>query len=181
MSRAVSIAGLTENQESFCLEYAKCGNATAAYRLAYPKSKAKPETINVAASKLLGEHKIRIRIEGIRKSAEAVTDMTIERWAQEVTRLAISDPRKIMHEDGRMKMPHELDSETAAAIASFKFDIDGSIEYKFWSKPQALDMMARHKGAFEKDNQQKSGALEGLPRELLQAMVQRLKALNANH
>jgi len=172
------VAGLTEAQETFCLEYAKSGNASAAYRLAYPNSKAKPETINVAACKLAGEHKIRIRIEQLRAAVEQKTDMTIERWAQEVTRLATVDARNIMHPDGRMKMPHELDAETAAAVASFKFDVDGTIEYKFWPKTAALDMMAKHKGAYEKDNEQKGGLFDHLPRDLVRQIAERLKRIN---
>lgn len=169
--------GLTEAQERFCLEYAKSGNASAAYRIAYPMSKAKPETINAMASKLASEHKVRMRIEQLRAEVEQKTDMTIERWAQEVTRLATVDARNIMHPDGRLKMPHELDDETAAAVASFKFEADGTIEYKFWPKTKALDMMAKHKGAYEKDNEQKGGLFDHLPREVLKELAERMRRM----
>jgi len=172
---SVVITGLTEAQERFCLEYAKSGNASASYRLAYPKSKAKAETINSMASTLASEQKVRIRVAELKALTVKQTDMNLERWAQEVTRLATVDSRKIMHEDGRMKMPHELDDDTAAAVASFEFDIDGSIKYKFWPKTQALDMMARHKGAYKEDNEQRKGLFENLPREVVKEIVDRLK------
>ncbi len=175
---SVVITGLTEAQERFCLEYAKSGNASAAYRIAYPKCKAKPENVNVLASRLVAQVKVKSRITELRAAVVKQTDMNLERWAQEVTRLATSDARNIMHEDGRIKMPHELDDDTAAAVASFEFDVDGSIKYKFWPKTQALDMMARHKGAYKEDNEQKGGPLDGLSRDVLKAMVERLKALN---
>ena len=175
---SVVITGLTEAQERFCLEYAKSGNASAAYRIAYPKCQAKPENVNVLASRLVAQVKVKSRITELRAAVVKQTDMNLERWAQEVTRLATSDARNIMHEDGRIKMPHELDDDTAAAVASFEFDVDGSIKYKFWPKTQALDMMARHKGAYKEDNEQKGGPLDGLSRDVLKAMVERLKALN---
>ena len=43
--------------------------------------------------------------------------MDMARWAQEVTRLATADARRLMHPNGKMKLPHELDDDTAAAIA----------------------------------------------------------------
>lgn len=178
MSKVANV-GLTEAQERFCLEYAKSGNASAAYRIAYPSSlKWKESSVNCNASQMTSNTKISQRIAELRALTVKQTDMNLERWAQEVTRLATVDSRKIMHEDGRMKMPHELDDDTAAAVASFEFDVDGSIKYKFWPKTQALDMMAKHKGAYKEDNEQKGGPLDGLSRDVLKAMVERLKALN---
>lgn len=43
---------MTENQKKFADEYIKCGNATKAYKIAYPKVK-KDETAKAAASRLL--------------------------------------------------------------------------------------------------------------------------------
>lgn len=175
MTRSLAVSGLNAAQETFCLEYAKSGNASASYRLAYPNTKAKPENVNVLASRLMAEVKIKSRIETLRSAAEQKTDMTIERWAQEVTRLATTDARNIAHSDGKIKMPHELDDDTAAAIASFKIDSDGNVEYRFWPKTQALDMMAKHKGAYKEDNEQRKGLFEHLPREVVKEIVDRLK------
>jgi hypothetical protein len=64
------------------------------------------------------------------------------------------------------------------AIKSFKIDEYGRIEYQFWDKNAALEKAAKILGLFEKDNHQKGGILAGLPRELVQQMVERLRALN---
>ena len=175
---SVMISGLNEAQERFCLEYAKSGNATEAYRIAYPNTKAKPENVNVLASRLSAEVKIKSRITELRAEVVKQTDMDLCRWAQEVTRLATVDSRNIVHEDGSMKMLHELDDDTAAAVASIEIDDKGAIKYKFWPKTQALDMMARHKGAYKEDNEQKGNPLNGLSRDVLKAMVERLRILN---
>lgn len=67
--------------------------------------------------------------------------------------------------------------QAASLYAGIKQTKDG-LEVKLHSKVDVMDKLFRHLGLYEKDNQQKAGALEGLPRELLQAMVQRLKAIN---
>jgi phage terminase small subunit len=51
-------------------------------------------------------------------------------------------------------LPHQLDEDTAAAVASFKIDEYGRIEYKFWNKVDALDKLMRHLGLYERDNAQ---------------------------
>ena len=79
--------------------------------------------------------------------------------AEENLRLAQSRISGIMHADGRVKLPHELDPETEAAIASFKIDEYGRIEYKFWDKNSALERAAKILGLFKKDNEQKPPAI----------------------
>lgn len=178
MGAAVIDRGLTEQQERFCLEYAKSGNASAAYRIAYPRSlKWKDVSVNVAATRMSAKASVSLRIAELRALVVKQTDMNMARWAQEVTRLATADARRLMHPNGKMKLPHELDDDTAAAIASFRFDIDGTIEYKFHSKVASLDMMGRHKGAYKEDNVQKGGLFDQLPREVLKDLAERMKRM----
>lgn len=82
--------------------------------------------------------------------------------ARENLRLAQSRISGIMHADGRVKLPHELDPETEAAIASFKIDEYGRIEYKFWDKNSALERAAKILGLFKKDHDQRADALGDL-------------------
>ncbi len=178
MGSAVTDRGLTGQQERFCLEYSKSGNASAAYRIAYPKSrKWKDTSVNVAATRMAAKTNVSLRIAELRALVVKRTDMSIERWAQEVTRLATADARNLMHPDGKMKLPHELDDDTAAAIASFRFDVDGTIEYKFHSKVSSLDMMAKHKGAYKEDNAQRGGLFDSLPREVLKELAERMRRM----
>lgn len=159
-------ARLTEANEIFIAEYVKTGNATEAYRKSRPNSRASKKTQSENACRLLIDSNIAARIEELRAATIAATGMNIERWTKELNRLGTADIRKIMHPDGRMKLPHELDDDTAAAIASFKIDIDGTIEYKFWPKAQPLDMLGKHIGAYERDNKQKTDPLASLLAQL---------------
>lgn len=70
-----------------------------------------------------------------------------------------------------------VSKQAAALYAGVKQTKDG-LEVKLHSKVEVMDKLFRHFGLYEADNKQKVSELDGLPRELLQAMVQRLKALN---
>lgn len=109
---------------------------------------------SAAGSRLLRDDRVLTEIE--RRRAEIVSNLRLDtdRLYQEIGRIAFSDIRKIMHDDGRMKLPKELDADTAAAIASFEFDLDGSIKYKFWDKNSAQERAAKVLGAFERTNKQ---------------------------
>jgi phage terminase small subunit len=49
-------------------------------------------------------------------------DVTAEKVIREVAALAFSDVRKLFNTDGSLKLIHELDDVTAAAIASIEVD-----------------------------------------------------------
>lgn len=97
------------------------------------------------------------------------------------------DPRKLYRQDGTLKPIHELDDDTALCLTGIEVVAmpgeDGDTpmfvkKMKWESKATARDQALKVFGMYERDNRQKAGALDGLPRELLQAMVQRLKVLN---
>jgi len=120
------------------------------------------KTAGSQGSRLLKNVEVSTLINSRRTELVAKIELSTERTLREVGRLAYADPRRIMHEDGRIKMPHELDEETAAAISSFEVSFDGSIKYKFWDKNSALDRACKIIGAFERDNKQKTDALQDL-------------------
>jgi phage terminase small subunit len=172
--------GLTVKQERFCLEYLRTGNASKAYRIAYDASKMKETTINKRASELLANRDIAGRLKEANEKAATMAVLDASEIMAEIRRIALSDIGGLMHDDGRVKLPNELDPATRAAVASFKIDEYGRIEYKFWDKNSALDRAAKILGLFERDNQQKAGGiLADLPRELVQLMVERLRVLRA--
>jgi phage terminase small subunit len=153
--------GLTPQQEKFAQEVASGKNLSDAYRAAYKVGKSKPETVNENASRVMADSKVAARVKGLQaKSAEkaALDSATI---LEEVRRLAVSDIAGIMTEDGRVKLPHELDKSTRAAIKSFKIDEYGRIEYQFWDKGNALEKAMKHLGLFKEDNEQKPPVLVG--------------------
>lgn len=99
------------------------------------------------------------------------------------------DPRKLYRQDGTLKPIHELDDDTALCLTGIEVvampspDGDGDTplfvkKIKWESKATARDQALKVFGMYEKDNKQKAGALEGLPRELVQLMVERLRVLS---
>jgi phage terminase small subunit len=100
--------------------------------------------------------------------AKEITGLSVERTLREVARLAYFDPRKLYHEDGRLKAIHELDDDTAAAVASVEVDeigVEGTVightkKIKHWDKNAALEKAMKHLGQYEADNDQKPPAAE---------------------
>lgn len=154
--------GLTPQQEKFAQEVGRGKNLAEAYRIAYPKSqKWKESAVYAQASTLNADSKVSERIKRIQAAAADKAGLDAAAILLELKKLAHSDIAGIMHADGRVKLPHELDAQTRAAVASFKIDEYGRIEYKFWPKNAAIDMAMKHLGLFEKDNGQKAPPLVG--------------------
>lgn len=154
--------GLTPQQEVFAQEVAKGKSLSEAYRTAYKASKMKPETVNDTASKLMANPAITQRVRQLQAAAADRAELEATQVLREIKRVALSDIAGIMHDDGRVKLPHELDPATRAAVASFKIDEYGRIEYKFWDKNSALDKAGKILGLYELDNKQKSDPLVDL-------------------
>ena len=120
----------------------------------------------VTSAKLLKDTRVLAKIESRRTEIVATTELSTEKTIREVRRLAYVDPRGLVHPDGKMKMLHELDDDTAASVAQFEIDDKGAIKYKFWDKNSALDKALKVQGLYEKDNEQKNDPL----RELLKSL-----------
>ena len=149
--------GLTPQQEKFAQEVAKGKRLTDAYKVAYPKSKSwLPKSVNEKASVLASDVKVLTRIELLREKAEVAAVVTRERLLREIGRLAFVDPRRLLHDNGSMRALHELDDDTAAAIASVEVDEYGKLKYKLWDKGAAQEKLAKVLGVYEKDNEQKA-------------------------
>lgn len=154
--------GLTPQQECFAQEVAKGASLSASYRIAYPKSQKWAEAnVWTEASRLMSNPKVIPRVKALSQKAEEVFAVDAARLLREACRIAFSDVSKIMHEDGRMKLPHELDPDTRAAVASIKVDETGRIEYKFWDKNSSHERLFKHKALFEMDNAQKTPLVIG--------------------
>lgn len=120
------------------------------------------KSASVTAAKLLKDARVAAEIEKRRTELCEKLELNTEKTFKEIARIAFSDPRNLMDAQGKIKLPHELDEDTAAAIASFKVTFDGGIEYKFWPKTTALDMANKIQGHYEKDNKQKTDPLSAL-------------------
>lgn len=134
-----------------------------AYRTAFPRSLSWAcETVHEAASRMAANYKVNARICSLRAAAERLSTLEASRVLDEIAKLAHSDVSGIMHPDGRVKLPHELDPATRAAVASFEIDAKGTIKYRFWDKNSALDKAAKHLGLFERDNDQQTAPLRDM-------------------
>jgi phage terminase small subunit len=121
---------------------------------------------DVTAARLLRDARVLAKIESRRTEVVAATELSTEKTIREVRRLAYVDPRGLVKPDGTVKSLHELDDDTAAAVAQFEINEKGEIKYKFWDKNSALDKALKVQGLYEKDNAQTADPL----RELIKAL-----------
>lgn len=160
---------LTDKQARFVDEYLVDLNATqAAARAGYSA-----KTANEQGSRLLANVSVRSAIEAAKKARSERTQITADRVLQELARLAFVDVRRLYREDGSMKAPHELDDDTAAALAAVEVteelgpsgEGDGGRELvgftkkaKLYDKGAALALAMRHLGML-KDKVEHSGEI----------------------
>lgn len=161
---------LTAKQELFCNEYLIDLNATqAAIRAGYSVDTAKQMGCENLAKPYLNEYISELKAIRLKKC-----EISQENVLKELAKIGFANIRNFYNPDGNLRKPHELDDNSAAALASI--DVDEIKEYnrdtgtrdvvgitkkiKLHSKTTALDLLGRHLGIFEKDNKQRSS--EGL-------------------
>jgi phage terminase small subunit len=145
--------GLTGKQALFVIEFLKDRHATKAYvRAGYA-----PANADTQAGVLM-------RVPAV---AQAIADATHEvmeraqvsaaRVLQELARVALSDPRSLFDESGRLKPVTEWTAEDSACIAGmdirqsqFPNPVTGVpdllYKVKLWDKPKTLELLAKHYG-----------------------------------
>jgi phage terminase small subunit len=147
---------LTLKQKMFVAEYLVDVNATAAaLRAGYSK-----KTAYSIGQENLKKPEIQAALQAKIQKVEQKTDISIERVLKEYARLGFFDPRKLFNDDGSPKGIHELDDDTAAAIAGLDvMEIyEGKGEdrqfvgylkkYKLADKKGNLDSIGKHLGMF---------------------------------
>ena len=169
--------GLTHKQEAFCLAYTQLGeghgNASIAYRMAYNVGdRTKPATIHRCAHELLQNPIVIARIKELQADAAKNVGLTVEKVLRNLVDAIDFDPRKLYHEDGRLKAVHELDADTASVLAGIevvemaggaKIGGDAGIEHvpmytkklKWLDKNTARDQAMKHFGLYKRDNEQR--------------------------
>lgn len=120
------------------------------------------------------------RAESLAKKYELTTDLVVKSIVQELT----FDPANLYMAGGQLKDITELDEDTRMALTAVEFEQLGSMDaptfvrkIKWAAKQGAREQAMKHLGMFEKDNEQKASALAGLPREMVEAVAERLRAL----
>lgn len=156
---------LTGSQEMFAAGVAQGLSQAQAYRNAYPASaKWKDATVWKRASELANQGEVSGRVHELLKQAAANNEVTVDRVVKELARLAFFDIRKLVNADGTPLPLHNLDDDTAAAIAGLDVARVGNamigeaevLKFKIADKKGALELLGRHLGLFEKDNQQQA-------------------------
>lgn len=141
---------LTAKQQRFVDEYLKDLNATqAAIRAGYSK-----KTAASIGQENLKKPDIQAEIGLKMGKRSARTEINADRVLLELSRLAFLDVRKAFNKDGSLKAIHELDDDTAAAVAGMDITEFGSGDeqsgvvkkIKLSDKKGALELVMRHLG-----------------------------------
>lgn len=146
---------LTDKQEMFCQEYLIDLNATqAAIRAGYSEKTARD-----IACENLAKPNIQARISELKESRSERIEITSDDVLRELKNFVYSDITETMNLT--FEQIKELPIELRRMIASFKkaettFDGGSKITYeiKFVDKMKAFEMVNRHIGFYEADNQQ---------------------------
>lgn len=156
---------LSPKRERFACMVVEGKSQTEALRQVYPRSQTwAPAAQHAQAHVIMSNPAVQARVRELQARAADAACLTATDALREVKRIALSDIRRITAPDGRVLRPHELDADTAAAVASFKIDENGRIEYRFWDKNVALEKAMKHLGLYEVDNRQQAQALVGVVR-----------------
>lgn len=143
---------MTPRQEQFVAEYLVDLNATqAAIRAGYS---AKWAASNI--DKVLKNTEIQNAIQSSLSKRSEKTAVTADMVLRELARIAFADTRSLYREDGSMKLPHEMDDDTAAALAgvdTFEETSGGALagytrKVRRWEKTKALELLGKHLGMF---------------------------------
>jgi phage terminase small subunit len=139
-------------QQRFVEEYLLDLNAKqAAIRAGYS-----PKTAEAQGSRLLSNLKVQRALTARIAARSQRTEVAADRALLEIARIGFSDLRRLFHQDGRLKHPHEWDDDAAASIASVEIVTrnlgDGEVEHvhriKLWDKGKALEQLSRHLGLY---------------------------------
>lgn len=116
------MAKLTQKRETFARLYVEYGDASKAYREAFPASqKWKDAAVHVAASRLLSDAKVSLRIEELKKKRSQKLDISENRVLAEIAAIAFSDVGELADEQGGFKGLKNLNPATRRAVKSVRF------------------------------------------------------------
>lgn len=141
---------LTPKQSAFVREYLVDLNASAAYKRAGYIAKGNAAEVN--AARMLRNAQVQAEIQVAMNERAQRNDITADRVLKEIARLAFFDPRRLLNGDGTPKAIHELDDDTAAAVAGIDIVTKGNedlgyadvMKIKLADKSKNLELLGRH-------------------------------------
>lgn len=163
-------------QQLFAREYIVDLNATkAAERAGYS-----PKSAYSQGHRLLKNAQVSAEVNRLMKLRGERLDISADKVLQELAKLAFFDPRSLFNEDGSPKNIHELDGNTAAAVAGLEvnelFEGEGDQKHAFGlcrkiklvDKGQNLERLGKHLKLFTEKTEQSLD--DGQMNELLDAI-----------
>lgn len=120
---------LSPKQESFCMAYAKSGNATEAYKKAYPSTK-NDKTAQAASSRLLSKVIIKARLDAIRAeiaSSKIMQPKEMQEWLTKILRGEVDDRDNPALLKDKLKAADLLGKMQGAFISRQEVDIKGAV------------------------------------------------------
>lgn len=136
--------GLTPAQERFAREYVVDLDAIRAAMVVWPRLRSRVTASN-KASHVLAMPKVAALVAELKVQQFKRLDLKGDDVLQELMRLANVDPGRLFDEDGAMLPVHRLPEDIRRCISSIEYDqLTGRPKVRFWSKPDALAMLAKH-------------------------------------
>ena len=140
-----------DREERFASEYLMClSTRKAAVAAGYRPSTGK---------NILARPRVKALVARFQQKWLQKTEITASRTLEELRRLAFSDPKGLFDEKGNLKAIQDIPEELRACIASIEVvkrnltTGDGMVDQvhkiRFWSKPVALELLAKHQGLLE--------------------------------
>jgi phage terminase small subunit len=162
---------LSKNQKHFAEEWLIHGNASLAYRTAYPNAK---KSYGVSGHHLLKNPKVSAYIERRQAKMAAELEITPEKTLRAYARRAYFDPKRLLDpETGNLIPLHRLPKNVAAAVTEIhvkqlrtQIDEDGNetrselVRVKWDNGDSSREALSKFLGLFEKDNDQKKPNIE---------------------
>lgn len=133
---------LTAQQEQFAREYVVDLDAIRACQAVWDiKSR---RVAGTKASHVLKMPKVAALVAELKAVQFKRLDLKADDVLQEFMRLADVDPGKLYDADGQMLPVYRLPVEVRRCISSVEYDANGLPKIRFWSKVEALGMLAKH-------------------------------------
>ena len=155
---------LSQQREEFCRVYVETDNGSEAYRQAYPRSRHwKPQAVHVAASKLLANDKVAVRVSELkaqkaqeyRREAEK-RGVTPAQIIDEQSCSAFLDPAELLDGEGRLLAIRAMPERARRAVKKLKVrklgeDVEVT-EVELNDKLTALRHIGDHLGMYKQEH-----------------------------
>lgn len=140
---------MTQQQETFAGRYVACGNATAAYKYAYPSSvKWKPHNTRNAASLMLKRPEVAARVRELRAQVDKENVATLEETLGVMTRVLRCSVTDVMRPDGSVDVKKLRKCRQELEQITFEDTPNGGsrVRVKFRDPVGAADRLAKLQG-----------------------------------